>query len=86
MFILVLLMSNFGFSQTRPSSVVVDTDQGDFGRTIPATNRSGNFLIPVTPIRLKDVDKSVLKENVLGQKAAEPTHNVGKSIAKVTVV
>ena len=64
LFVIMLLVSTDGFSQTRPSSIAVSTDEGSFGRTVPATNRSGNFLIPVTHLRLKSVDKSVLLENL----------------------
>ena len=61
LFAIALLISNFGFSQTRSSAIAIDTDEGS---PISVTNRSGNFLIPVTHMRLMDVDKSVLKVNV----------------------
>ena len=61
-FLAALLTTSFGFSQ-RPSSIAVGTGSSDFGRTVGATNRPGNILIPVTHLRLVDVDKSALKEN-----------------------
>jgi hypothetical protein len=55
-----------GFGQNnsgRSSATAVDINSGHFGRTVSVTNRPGNLLIPDTHLRLKIVDKSVLKES-----------------------
>lgn len=68
LFVLSLLATSYSYGQNnsgRSSAVAVDIDQGSrFGRTVSVTNRPGNFLIPVSHLRLKTVDKAVLKESV----------------------